>query len=766
MRHFIAALTLGCFLTAPFCVLAETFSPPSVLFSEIAWSGSTRSDADEWIELVNLSDAAVDLTGWHIEGAAGSAPLTIPSGAIPPRGTFLIANYAEGNTKTLLTTPVGYVTTSVSLPNSGLHLVLRDTSGAILDEVSGNAFGTSGSARASMERTGIGTDTWVTATTASGLVVTGTDFGTPGTSHIVIPDVVAPIITEPTPPESPPPTPAPEPVAPAPDPETLAPIPAPELTLDIIVPAPIIVPPPAPIDTFTLIHPPVDPPGYAEHDIIITEYSPRDEWVEYRNETNDPIVLDGFALEDRGSHRIPLQGVLTAHSYATTRTPLGTLGNDGDVLRLRDRTGRVLDEFEYATGSLHAPAPGQGQVAARVKVSAVSENDFELTTTATPGFINVITHPKIVKHTTVLTDVAAENPAPTIKHVAVALASPKIAKLKIILSGPSTLYAEQSGLFVATLSGTGSGDGIPEWFLDDAPVGSGPTLQLVAAVGKHELRVSADVGDDTVEATKSFTVRALTSASSDSANAEQKSDSVPARPKRVTASRSGVGVSVGLTGTVIATERIAGVRKFLVDDGTVVALKSGTLPVLALGDTVRAYGTRSSNGTTFNVKLASSIRVIGHAPAAAETLAAGDAGDELLNHLVVVTGTVGYIKGKSFTLSADDDIAVHWKVGESLPAGAVQRGATIAVTGILAKRSGNFTVLPRGAEDMKLLKPAPPVVQTPTFDRQLTATLGTNLAVALATLFASLGLRHLIAGWMEKRKLTLQQQSSYEVEET
>ncbi|MEI6178816.1 MAG: lamin tail domain-containing protein [Verrucomicrobiota bacterium] len=553
MRHIFIAFTLACFLTAPLSVLAETFSPPSVLLSEIAWSGSTRSDADEWIELANLSDVAVDLTGWRIEGAAGSVPLLIPTGAIPPRGTFIVSNYDEGNAKSVLAVPANYVTSSVSLPNSGLHLLLRDATGVILDEVAGNSFGSSGTVRASMERNGIGADTWVTATTTSGLLATGNDFGTPGTSRIAISAVVAPIIIELTPPETP---------APIPDP---APLPDP-----VIVP--ILVATPALIDTLTLIHPPVDPPGYAEHDIIITEYSPRDEWVEYRNETNDPIVLEGFTLEDRGSHRIALQGVLTAHSYATTRTPLGTLGNDGDVLRLRDRTGRVLDEFEYSTGSLHAPAPGQGQVAARVKVSAISENDFELTTTATPGFINVITHPKIVKHSTVLADTAPADSAPTIEHVAVALASPKIVKRKIILSGPSTLYAEQSGLFVATLSGTGSGDGIPEWFLDDASVGSGPTLQLVAAIGKHELRVSADVGDNIVEATKSFTVRALKSATSSGALTQLESDSVPARPKRVTTSRSGVGVSVGLTGTVIATERIAGVRKFLVDDGAVVIL--------------------------------------------------------------------------------------------------------------------------------------------------------------------------------------------------
>lgn len=38
----------------------------TIIFNEIAWSGSETSANDEWIELKNISDASIDLKGWQI----------------------------------------------------------------------------------------------------------------------------------------------------------------------------------------------------------------------------------------------------------------------------------------------------------------------------------------------------------------------------------------------------------------------------------------------------------------------------------------------------------------------------------------------------------------------------------------------------------------------------------------------------------------------------------------------------------------------------
>ena len=41
-------------------------SPGPVVISELMWSGSSGSNADEWVELYNRSDITVDLTGWTL----------------------------------------------------------------------------------------------------------------------------------------------------------------------------------------------------------------------------------------------------------------------------------------------------------------------------------------------------------------------------------------------------------------------------------------------------------------------------------------------------------------------------------------------------------------------------------------------------------------------------------------------------------------------------------------------------------------------------
>ncbi len=37
-----------------------------LVISEIAWGGTAASFYDEWIELQNLGEVAIDLAGWHL----------------------------------------------------------------------------------------------------------------------------------------------------------------------------------------------------------------------------------------------------------------------------------------------------------------------------------------------------------------------------------------------------------------------------------------------------------------------------------------------------------------------------------------------------------------------------------------------------------------------------------------------------------------------------------------------------------------------------
>ncbi len=169
---------------------------PTVVINELMWMGSSASSADEWIELRNLSDQAVDLSGWQLTRKSSGvevAMLTIPTGkSIPASGYFLISNFAATNSSSVLNTPPDVVDTAVSLVNSALQVKLYDASHNLIDTADdgvGNPLAgeldTTAKHYAAMERNpnpGDGTLAlnWHTASRGIGFDDTKTELGTPG----------------------------------------------------------------------------------------------------------------------------------------------------------------------------------------------------------------------------------------------------------------------------------------------------------------------------------------------------------------------------------------------------------------------------------------------------------------------------------------------------------------------------------------------------------------------------------------------------------
>lgn len=116
-------------------------APPTTLTSqvvinEVMWMGSTVSTADEWIELRNLTNSSIDLTGWIIERAAEGSSSIVLEGSIPANGFYLISNYNSTSTSSALADSVeaDMVMTGLSLNNSGEKLILKDAVGTIIDQ--------------------------------------------------------------------------------------------------------------------------------------------------------------------------------------------------------------------------------------------------------------------------------------------------------------------------------------------------------------------------------------------------------------------------------------------------------------------------------------------------------------------------------------------------------------------------------------------------------------------------------------------------------
>lgn len=114
-----------------FSALFPAFTFASVYISEVAWMGGTESANDEWIELHNQSDAAVDLSGWTLTASDGSPSISL-SGTISAQSFVLLERTNDGTVPGVS----GDIFYSGALSNSGETLVLKDGGGAIVDQVS------------------------------------------------------------------------------------------------------------------------------------------------------------------------------------------------------------------------------------------------------------------------------------------------------------------------------------------------------------------------------------------------------------------------------------------------------------------------------------------------------------------------------------------------------------------------------------------------------------------------------------------------------
>ncbi|MBI2484040.1 lamin tail domain-containing protein [Candidatus Uhrbacteria bacterium] len=95
-------------------------SSPTIFFNELLPNPTGPDRGQEFIELYNAGDAAVDISQWIIELQGGRTHYTIPQGShVPPYGFFVTPTNGRG----------------FVLRNSGDELVLRDWYGTAIDSI-------------------------------------------------------------------------------------------------------------------------------------------------------------------------------------------------------------------------------------------------------------------------------------------------------------------------------------------------------------------------------------------------------------------------------------------------------------------------------------------------------------------------------------------------------------------------------------------------------------------------------------------------------
>lgn len=129
---------------------AKAANQSDILINEIAWMGSANSTTDEWMELLNNTDNAIDLSGWALKSADGKIKINL-SGQVPAKGFYLLER-TDDNTVPDISADKIY---TGALNNNGQDLRLYDSLSNLIDRAnfaSGWPFGNNAT-KQTMERT-------------------------------------------------------------------------------------------------------------------------------------------------------------------------------------------------------------------------------------------------------------------------------------------------------------------------------------------------------------------------------------------------------------------------------------------------------------------------------------------------------------------------------------------------------------------------------------------------------------------------------------
>lgn len=130
----------------------------AVIVNEVAWMGTETSSSDEWIELYNTGDVAVDLTDWSIVARDGQPDITLTGSILS--GEYFLLERSDDNTVPGVMADMMY---SGALGNSGEIIDLFDAEGTAIDTVNMSDGWIAGDndTKETMQWTG---NAWITAT--------------------------------------------------------------------------------------------------------------------------------------------------------------------------------------------------------------------------------------------------------------------------------------------------------------------------------------------------------------------------------------------------------------------------------------------------------------------------------------------------------------------------------------------------------------------------------------------------------------------------
>lgn len=386
------------------CALVFGFVPntinattaPDVIISEIMWAGSTASAADEWIELTNMSNQSIDVSGWSLTGAS-NAPIIFPNESfIDPHTPFLISNYAHTNTNSTLNTQSQIVSTMVSIPNDKFILTLTAPNRGVVDSAGNGGAPFAGASGGtgdvlhgqyrSMERRdflmdGTIKDAWVDANTSNGFKESVLDQGTPGRLNS---DLQSQLMNTATPSTS---------IAVESPVSVVQEQICEDVTIDLVaaattedrVASQTESTPNEPVTPTTTEQNPSPQGTLRMSEIYSHPVTGESEWIELENTSPYPVVTNGWSVLDAsGAVTLLADGTVSPGSYLIVESPKGKLNNDGDSIILKNTNGSIIESVVYNADLGGVPDINESLV-------RVNEQTFAITTTPTKNTTNILT---------------------------------------------------------------------------------------------------------------------------------------------------------------------------------------------------------------------------------------------------------------------------------------------------------------------------------------------------------------------------------------
>lgn len=92
--------------------------------------------------------------------------------------------------------------------------------------------------------------------------------------------------------------------------------------------------------------------GYEIRSVVINEFvsdpiDEQEEFIELYNNSTNNIKLDGWWLEEGSGKKSLLQGIVAANGFFVKEKPSGSLNNTGDIIKLFDPAGGLIDQVTY-----------------------------------------------------------------------------------------------------------------------------------------------------------------------------------------------------------------------------------------------------------------------------------------------------------------------------------------------------------------------------------------------------------------------------------